>query len=317
VLAWLPYPSRDEAVRRLGGLPDDLEVGCLSVGGELPGDIDRVEFIALPYELGPGPLARVAEMTSLRAVLTQTAGYEVVADVLPPSVTLCNAAGVHDASTAELAVGLMLSLGRHLDGAARRMSAGTWKQEWGVSLADRRVLIVGYGSIGAAIERRLAGFEVASVTRVARRARPEAPGQPLVHPVEDLDALLPLADIVVLVMPHTEATDRMFDARRLALMSDGATLINVGRGRLVDTDALVAETVSGRLRAGLDVVDPEPLPADHPLWQSPGVLISSHSGGASTAFWPRTDALIASQLGRWLRGEPLLHVVAGPGATAP
>lgn len=168
------------------------------------------------------------------------------------------------------------------------------------------MLIVGYGHIGSAIERRLGGFEVASVTRVARRARTE----PEVHPVADLESLLPAADVVIVIAPHTPETDRLLDARRLALLPDGALVVNVARGRLVDTDALVAETGSGRLRAALDVTEPEPLPADHPLWRTPGVIISPHVGGASSAFFPRADRLIAAQLGRFARGEDLENVIA-------
>jgi phosphoglycerate dehydrogenase-like enzyme len=164
------------------------------------------------------------------------------------------------------------------------------------------VLIIGYGNIGAAIERRLAGFEVASVTRVARRPRTE-PVE--VHPTEDLPELLPLADVVILVAPHTPQTEGMIGSRELAAMPDGALLVNVARGKLVDTDALLAETSTGRIRAALDVTDPEPLPPEHPLWRTPGVLISPHVGGASTAFFPRADRLIAAQLGRFAAGKEL------------
>jgi len=303
MLAWLPYASVQEAGNRLGGLPDKVTVDCYpGHGAPMPESIAEVEFYVLPY-LGGGSLQRVAEMSSLQVVQTQTAGYEDVAQQIPDGVRLCNAAGLHDTSTAEMALALMLAIGRHLDDAARNQTAGTWKGQWGDSIADKHVLIVGYGRIGAAIERRLAGFEVGGVTRVARRARPG------VHPIDDLDDLLPTADVVVLVMPLTDQTQGMFDARRLALLPDSALLVNVGRGGLVDTDALVAQTRTGRIRAAMDVVDPEPLPSDHPLWHCPGVLISPHVGGASSAFGPRADALIADQLGRWARAEPLINQV--------
>lgn len=313
MLAWLPYASVDEAAQRLGGIPDGVDVHPWARHEDpMPDSVAGVEFFVLPYLSGGHALARIGDMTSLQVVQTQTAGYEDVAKIIPPGVRLCNAAGLHDTSTAEMALALMLSIGRHLDDAARNQLTRTWSGGWGHSIADQHVLIVGYGNIGRAVERRLAGFEVARVTRVARRARPEGPGQPLVHAVDDLDDLLPTADIVVLIMPLTPQTDGLFDARRLALLPDDALLVNVGRGKLVDTDALVAETSSGRLRAALDVVDPEPLPTDHPLWHCPGVLISPHTGGASTAFPPRADKIIAAQLGRWARGEPLHNVVSGP-----
>jgi phosphoglycerate dehydrogenase-like enzyme len=248
-------------------------------------------------------------MPKLQVVQTLTAGYEEFLPLVPPGVTLCNAAGLHDTSTAELAIALALASGRHLDDFARNQSSGAWRFAFGRSLADQRVLIIGYGHIGQAIERRLDGFEVASVTRVARRART---GPPAVHPIEDLHRLLPQADVAFLIAPHTPQTEGMIGARELALLPDGALLVNVARGKLVDTAALVAELSTGRIRAALDVTDPEPLPPDHPLWRQPGVLISPHTGGASSAFFPRADRLIATQLNRFAAGQPLENVVKAP-----
>jgi phosphoglycerate dehydrogenase-like enzyme len=135
---------------------------------------------------------------------------------------------------------------------------------------------------------------------------------PPVHPVEDLHRLLPEADVVFLIAPYTPQTEGLIGARELALLPDGALLVNVARGKLVDTDALVAELATGRIRAALDVTDPEPLPADHPLWRQPGVLISPHVGGASSAFFPRADRLMAAQLARFTAGQPLENVVKPP-----
>ena len=225
---------------------------------------------------------------------------------MPDGVTLCNAAGVHDASTAELAIALTLASGRRLDTFARDMASGRWGFEFGSALADKRVLIIGYGNIGAAIERRLAGFEVASVTRVARRRRT---GDVEVHPTTELDTLLPDADVAIVIAPHTPETEGMIGAEQLRLLPDQALLVNVARGRLVDTDALLAEVSTGRIRAALDVVEPEPLPPDHPLWHAPGVLISPHVGGASSAFFPRADRLIAAQLKRFAHGQPLENTI--------
>jgi phosphoglycerate dehydrogenase-like enzyme len=309
-LAWVPYADYAEAARRLGHIPAGLDLDFYRADGDaLPGTVGEVAFYVLPYMKGPAVLERAAEMAKLQVVQTLTAGYEEFLPLLPPTVTLCNAAGVHDASTAELAVALTLASGRHLDDFARNQSAGAWRPILGRALADQRVLIVGYGHIGPAIERRLQGFEVASITRVARRRRP---GPPEVHPIGDLHRLLPQADVAILIAPHTTQTDRMISGPELALLPDGALLVNVARGKLVDTDALVAELSTGRIRAALDVTDPEPLPAGHPLWRQPGVLISPHVGGASSAFAPRADRLIAAQLSRFAVGEPLANVVRAP-----
>jgi phosphoglycerate dehydrogenase-like enzyme len=126
-----------------------------------------------------------------------------------------------------------------------------------------------------------------------------------VHGTEDLLELLALADVAFLMAPHTPQTEGMISRRELAALPDGALLVNIARGKLVDMDALLAETSTGRIRAALDVTDPEPLPPEHPLWRTPGVLISPHVGGASTAFFPRADGLIAGQLGRFAAGKEL------------
>jgi len=310
-LAWVPYADHAEAERRLGPVPAGIDLDFYrSEGDAFPDTIAEVAFYVLPYMKGPGVLDRAAEMAKLQVVQTLTAGYEEFLPLVRPGVTLCNAAGLHDTSTAELALALTLASGRHLDDFARNQSTGTWRFTWGRALADQRVLIVGYGRIGEAIERRLQGFEVASITRVARRRRP---GPPAVHPVGELHRLLPQADVAILIAPHTPETDRMIGARELALLPDGALLVNVARGKLVDTDALVAEVSAGRIRAALDVTDPEPLPAGHPLWRLPGVLISPHVGGASSAFFPRADRLIAAQLARFVAGQPLENVVKAAG----
>ena len=303
-VVWLPYASVEEAEQRLGGIPDGIHVGCYRADGDSwPDTVADVEFYVLPYLKGEEVLDRVGEMSQLKVIQTLTAGVENFLPYVPDGVILCNAAGVHDASTAELAVALALASGRHLDHYARNQPSGTWEEfRLGISLADKRVLIIGYGHIGAAIERRLDGFEVASVTRVARRARSEPVA---VHGTEHLLELLALADVALLVAPHTPQTEGMISSRELAALPDGALLVNVARGKLVDTGALLAETSTGRIRAALDVTDPEPLPPEHPLWRTPGVLISPHVGGASTAFFPRADRLIAGQLGRFAAGKEL------------
>ena len=302
-LAWLPYADEADAERRLGGIPSGIQLDFYRGRDDAwPDSIGEVEFYVLPYMSGVEVLDRAAEMTRLKVIQTLTAGVENFLPHVPEGVTLCNAAGVHDASTAELAIALALASGRRLDVFARDMVSGRWGFEFGSALADKRVLIIGYGNIGAAIERRLAGFEVASVTRVARRQRT---GAVEVHPTTELDALLPDADVAIVIAPHTPETDGMIGAQQLRLLPDQALLVNVARGRLVDTDALLVEVSTGRIRAALDVVDPEPLPPEHPLWHAPGVFISPHIGGASSAFFPRADRLIAAQLKRFAHGQAL------------
>jgi phosphoglycerate dehydrogenase-like enzyme len=306
-VVWLPYASVAEAERRLGGIPNGVNVDLYRADGDSwPDSINDVEFYVLPYMKGEEVLDRVEDMKRLRVIQTLTAGVENFLPYVPDGVILCNAAGVHDASTAELAVALALASGRHLDHFARNQPSGTWDSRFGTSLADQRVLIIGYGHIGAAIERRLAGFEIASVTRVARRPRTEPV---LVHSMDELPELLPSADVIFVVAPHTAQTEGMIGNEELAALPDGAVLVNIARGKLVDTDALLAETSTGRIRAAIDVTDPEPLPPEHPLWRTPGVLISPHVGGASTAFFPRADRLIAAQLRRFAAGQELENII--------
>lgn len=305
MIAWVPYESVELAREKLGELPDDVELVPFPDVDSWPDSIAEVEFLVLPYMTGTQGLDRSEEMTSLKVVQLQTAGYEGVVERVPNGVTVCNASGVHDASTAELAVGLAIASGRRLDHFARLQAKHEWDQQFGESLADKRVLILGYGGIGESIERRLAGFEVASITRVARSARVE----PEVHPVSELAELLPEVDVVFVIVPLSEQTTGLIDAEALAVLPDGALVVNVSRGKVVDTDALLAEVSSGRLRAALDVTDPEPLPPQHPLWDCPNALIVPHVGGASTAFFPRRDRLIAAQLAAFANGETVTNRV--------
>jgi phosphoglycerate dehydrogenase-like enzyme len=305
---WLPFADLAEAEAAVGRLPDGIEADVFLADGEWPASIADVELLVAPYvRPADAVMARAGEMTSLKAVQLLSAGYDNYLPYLPAGVRLCNAGGVHDASTAELAVALALANNRHLDTYARNMTTGTWQSDFATSLADRHVLIVGYGRIGAAIERRLAGFELGSVTRVARHART---GEVPVHAISDLPALLPSAEVVFVITPLTPDTEHLIGAAELAALPDGALVVNVSRGRVVDMDALVAATASGRIRASLDVTDPEPLPSDHPLWHTPGVLISPHVGGQSSAFYPRMHRLVHDQLVRFAAGEPLSNVVA-------
>ena len=303
VKTWLPWEDPDSF---LGGLPAGIDVDFYE-GGERPPSLESVEFYVPNYMGNSSVVDIIEEMPALKVIQTQTAGFENFLPHLADGVTLCNARGVHVASTAELAVGLILAMYRRLPRAVRNQERGLWPsyRELDDSLADRTVLILGYGSIGEALERRLAGFEC-DVIRVARRARDG------VSPVTELPELLPKADVVVVLTPATDETRGMVDGNFLAQLKDGALLVNVARGVVVNTEALLAELGNGRISAALDVTDPEPLPAGHPLWSAPNVLINPHRGGASTAFAPRVARLVRAQLERYAAGEPLINVVAGP-----
>ncbi len=255
----------------------------------------------------------------LRAVQALTAGVEWLAPAIPDGVALCNGSGVHDASVAEWVVASLLNVRRRLPGFWAAQTAGEWRRALAVegrelepsavveTLEGASVLILGHGSIGRAVAARLAGFGV-SVTGVARRARAG---------VETLDALphlLPQADVVVLLLPLTAQTQGLVDARFLAQLKPGAILLNAGRGPVVRTQDLIEAARAGRVRAALDVTDPEPLPDGHPLWSTPNVLVTPHVAGATRGWEQRGYRLVREQLRRMAAGEPLLNV---QGAAAP
>jgi phosphoglycerate dehydrogenase-like enzyme len=295
---WLPFDDWAEHLH----LPADLAVDVWRSGLPVPDTAAQVAFY-VPEYMGPeSTLEVIAELPALEVVQTLTAGYDDVLPHLREGVTLCNAAGVHDASTAELAVGLMIAGLRGFPSFLRAQDQGTWLHANHDSLADRRVLLLGAGSVGTAIADRLRPFEV-RLDVVARRARDG------VHGVDELFALLETAEVVVLAVPYGPDTHHLVDAAFLAALPDGALLVNVARGAVVDTDALLAELQSGRLRAALDVTDPEPLPSDHPLWHAPNVLITPHVGGDTSAFLPRAWRLVQAQLDRYSAGAPLANLV--------
>lgn len=303
---WLPFPAEE-----IDGLPDGFRYRQWDGEDDYPADPADCLFYVTPYMKSADVTVRpLAGMARLRVVQTLTAGIDHVLGglgALPPGVVLCNAAGVHTASTAELALTLTLASLRGIPGMVRGQDREQWHGGFYQALADKSVLIVGYGSIGAAVEDRLAPFECGEIARVARSARDSARGP--VHALAELPALLPRADVVVLTTPLTDATRGLADAAFLGRMKDGALLVNVARGPVVDTAALLAEVGAGRLCAALDVTDPEPLPAGHPLWHAPNVLITPHVGGSSSAFEPRAKRLLARQLTRFAAGESVEHAV--------
>jgi len=276
----------------------------------------------------PAPLLGQRVWPHLRGVsIAQSlmAGTEWLTELVGPSVTVCNAQGAHSISTAEWTVSVLLAQLKYLplyrrlqqqaDWAGRRQASADYAsihkddspqfppilQE---ELHAKRVLLVGYGDIAKRIEELLEPFGV-EVTRVARTPRAE----PEVHAVEELDTLLPKAEIVILILPLTAATHGLIGARQLALMPQGALLVNAARGAIVQTDALVDALNSGHVRAALDVTDPEPLPAEHPLWKCPNLLITPHVAGSTPQFSPRAVQIAVDQLNRLLKGEPLIYVV--------
>lgn len=299
----------DDLLQRLSDLADRVRLVPWDLSGPLdPALAADVEVVVIPhYFVRPGGFGVLAGLPRLRLVQLPSAGYEHALPHLPPGVALANGRGVHDDGTAELALGLTLASLRGIDVAARTMAEGRWAPDFRRSLADRRVVVVGHGSVGRAIIDRLLAFK-ADVVRVATTARDEPDAH--VHGVDELPALLPGADVVVLITPLTERTQRLVDADFLARMKDGALLVNVARGRVVDTDALLAELTAGRLHAALDVTDPEPLPADHPLWRAPNVLITPHQGGNTDATFPRVAALVRRQIEALLAGREPVNLVA-------
>ncbi|MFG2604919.1 2-hydroxyacid dehydrogenase [Streptomyces sp. NPDC048514] len=307
---WLPIPPEE-----IEGLPEGPRY-LFWDGGEdgeqaFPGDPAQCVVYVVPYmKRWPVKVRPLELLTGVRVIQTLTAGVDDITARLSsivPGVQLCNARGVHETSTAELALTLTLAALRGVPGFVRAQQQERWQSALHPSLADKNVLVVGYGAIGAAIEDRLTPFEVARVTRIARSPRTTARG--VVHPITDVLSLLPDADVVILSTPLTQETHGLVDAEFLARMKDGALLVNVSRGPVVDTEALLAELAKGRITAALDVTDPEPLPPGHPLWQAPGVLISPHVGGPSSAFLPRAERLLVDQLTRFVNQEPLRNVI--------
>jgi phosphoglycerate dehydrogenase-like enzyme len=301
VLIWVPtQPVAD----MLAGLDDAAVEVVAPDGAALPPSAAEVEFYVPPFFPEPPALAAMSAMPRLRVVQTLTAGFDRVRPHVPAGALLCNARGAHDASTAEWVVGAVIAALRQFPYFATEQAAGRWSYRFTGTLAGTTVLIVGYGSIGQAVERRLDGFEV-RVRRVARTARDG------VSATGDLPRLLPDADVVILLAPATAETRGMVDAAFLAKMKDGALLVNAARGSLVVTDDLVAEVSTGRLAAALDVTDPEPLPPGHPLWALPNVFITPHVGASTPYSLQEANRLVRAQAERYLAGQPLANVITG------
>lgn len=267
--------------------------------------LEKIQFYVPPYMVGPRALEPISSMSSLQVIQSPNAGVDDILKILPPGVTLCNAKGVHDASTSELAIGLAISARRGFPTFMANQSQGKWVHERHNALADSRVGIVGMGNIGSLIARQLEAFSV----EVIGFSRSGKDGN---KTMSDFDQLLPTLDVVILILPLSNESHHLMNRSRINSMKPGATLVNMARGAIIETSALVDALNRGHITAGIDVTEPEPLPEEHPLWSAPNLIITPHVGGDSSAFNPRVRALIESQVERFATGQPLINVVAGP-----
>jgi phosphoglycerate dehydrogenase-like enzyme len=314
------YPAT-LAAELLRDFPPEVEL--IPLPNDLDHDIEIDVWIPDPYQ--KRAMSLWPRLRGVRLILSLMAGTEWIPGVAGPRVTICNAQGAHSISTAEWTLSAILATLKYFPLYLDVQRAGVWKRRFEASahyaritgdarplyppvmleeLTGKSVLLVGYGSIGKEIERMLTPFHV-QLNRIARSARVKPP----VHPVSELDNLLPQADVVILILPSTAESHHLIGARQLALMRQGALLVNAARGPVVDTGALVDALNAGRIRAALDVTDPEPLPEGHPLWSCPNLLLTPHVAGSSPQFAPRSLKTAADELRRYINGEPLRNVV--------
>lgn len=283
--------------------------------GVAPADID---LVVLPFHTtSANPSAEYVTVETLRRRLGRASGARVVqaasigveglAECVPPQATLCNARGVMEPPTAELAVTLLLAHMRDLPGFIRHHTE--WDNRRTPGLMGSRVMLLGFGGVGQAVAQRLVPFGV-ELVRVARSSRTTDAGE-WVHAVSEVGDLLPSVDAVVCSLPLLEGTRGLVDESFFARMAEGAVFVNVGRGAVVNTDALLSAARAGKIRAALDVVDPEPLPGGHPLWDAPNVVITPHVGGNTRAAVSLQVSLLAQQVRQLAQGSPPLNVVGG------
>ena len=263
-----------------------------------------IEFYVPSYMGDIKTLEVIAEMKNLKIVHYSQAGYDDILPHIPHNVILCNASGLHDVSTSELAIGLAIASRRGFTQFIDNQRKGLWHRQTKPTLADSHVGIVGYGHIGKRITLLIEKFET-NVTPFSRSGNDGA------VKISEFDNFLPDLDVIILILPLTHESKHFINADRIKKMKDGATLINVARGAIVDTNALIAELNTGRITAGLDVTDPEPLPEGHPLWSAPNLIITPHVGGDSAAFDPRARKMVEEQLERLAQSKPLLNQITG------
>jgi phosphoglycerate dehydrogenase-like enzyme len=295
LIAWVENGSGHEA---MGPAPDGWTVAPFPDDPASAPDLERVEFVVAGW-----PASKLREVPNLKVVQTRSAGVDWIVEHVPDGATLCSAKGARDPAMAEWVLWAILADYKAAGVAATQQVAREWEHLDLRDIEGASVLILGHGSIGVAVEERLAPFDVGEVVRVARRARDG------VHAVDELPRLLAGVDVVVNLLPATPATDGMFDATMFGAMRDGALFVNAGRGRTVDTDALVAALESRRIRAVLDVMEPEPLPPEHPLWGAPNCIITPHSAGDTPGAERASWRLAGEQLRRYAAGEELINVV--------
>lgn len=286
----------------MGELPPNVQVVLAPPDPLEAPDLAEVDLVVPTMRLRPALLETLRAPGRLRVIQTLSAGVDWLIGRVPETVAVCNARGVYDGPLSEWIVGAILAFQRGLLRARDAQAEDAWTEFEPDELAGRRVVILGFGSIGAAVAERLRPFGV-EIVGVARTRREGILG------LADLDAALPRAEILVDLLPLTSETRGFLDARRLALLPDNALVVNAGRGRTIDTPALTSELERGRLRAALDVTDPEPLPSGHPLWALPNVLITPHIAGDSPGATERAFALAGDQVRRFATGQPLINEV--------
>ncbi len=313
--------SANIAPELLKDFPKDVEL--IALPRDLDHDVEIEVWLPDPYPTRNTQI--VSHLRGLKLVLSLMAGTEWIPAAVGPHVTICNARGAHNISTAEWTLSAILTMLKHFPLFLDVQRSGEWKRRFEATkeyesvsgdtrqhyppvmleeLTGKTVLLVGYGSIGKEIERMLGPFRV-ELIRVARSARED----PRVHAVSELDALIPQAQVIVLILPASEESRGLIGQKQFALMRQGTLLVNAARGTVVNTDALVDALQTGRIRAALDVTDPEPLPGRHSLWKCPNLLLTPHVGGSSPEFARRALKVAEDELRRYMAGEPLLNVV--------
>ena len=293
--------------------PLRAELGPLPEGVKLVAEPEPdVEMLVAAPEIADRLPELFESLPRLRVVQSFSAGVDWLVRMVPAGVVICRAVGVHDASVADWAMAAMLAMQRRLPEFIDSQRRAEWDRREDDESADfegQSVVIVGHGSIGRALAARLEPFGM-RVTGIAQHPREDA------RPTSALPDLLPLADVVVDLLPLTPETEKFVNRDFLARMKPGALLVNAGRGRTVDTDALVSVLNAGRIRAALDVTDPEPLPSGHPLWRAPNILITPHIAGSVGQWQQRGYRLAGEQIRRLVAGQRLVGVyAAGPNPT--
>lgn len=274
-----------------------------------PADAPPADVLVTERPSNPQMRSRVSRIQGLRHVHLLSIGYEWVLEHLPEQVTLTNSKGAVEDATAEHCLALILASLRQLPLAGEQQRSHNWVRTWTSSLHGSQVMVLGAGGVGSAITNRILPFNPASVAAYARTARTDGNGMEI-RSLDRLAADLPSADVVVLALPHTKETEKLVNQEFLSQMKDGALLVNVGRGPLVDTEALLNELASGRLHAALDVTDPEPLPEDHPLWDAPNCIITPHMAGDTGQFISLVSQMAVDQLIGIANGQKSFNVIS-------